>query len=54
VPSIEILRLALRQTACPVEGCDLRPLIGVVDLGRVELVDRLVQRPKPELSRQRD
>jgi hypothetical protein len=28
----------------PVEGCELRPLTGIHDLGRAELVARIVQR----------
>ncbi len=31
------------QPVGPSEGCELRSLIGVHDLGRAELVDRLVQ-----------
>ena len=41
------------QPVGPGEGRELRPLIGVHDLGRAELVDRLVQRLDAEVSFQR-
>ena len=41
------------QPVGPGEGRELRPLIGVHDLGRAELVDRLVQRFDAEVSLQR-
>ena len=40
------------QPVGPGEGRELRPLIGVHDLGRAELVDRLVQRFDAEVSLQ--
>jgi hypothetical protein len=41
------------QSVCPGEGRELRPLIGVHDLGRAELVDRLVQRLDAEVGLKR-
>lgn len=41
------------QPVDPGEGRELRPVIGVHDLGRAELVDRLVQRFDAEVSLQR-
>lgn len=43
----------LFQPVGPGEGPELRPLIGVHDLGRAERVDRLVQRLDADLSLQR-
>ncbi len=40
------------QPVGPGEGRELRPLIGVHDLGWTELVDRLVQRLDAEFKRQ--
>ena len=47
------LGLGPLQSVGPVEGCELRPLIRVHDLGRAELVDGLVQRRNAELGLQR-
>ena len=41
------------QPVRPGEGRELRPLIGVHNLGRTELVDRLVQRLDAEVGFQR-
>ena len=41
------------QPVGPVEGCELRPQVGVHDFGRAELVDGLVQRLDAEVGLQR-
>jgi hypothetical protein len=47
------LGLGPLQPVGPVEGSELTALVGVHDLGRAELVDRLVQRLEAELGLQR-
>ena len=52
LPSIEILVFAL-QPVGPIKGGELAALVGIHDLGRAELMDRLVQRLEAEVGLQR-
>ena len=53
LPSIEILVFAPLQPVGPVEGRELTALVGIHDLRRAELVDRLVQSLEAELGLKR-